>query len=136
MGNVSSVYRCNFETIQEMIKANSRDIILINTLDRNNQSCLIQGTLSVGDEIKVIDESLRKRQKKTIYIYGKNYNDETVYKKYEQLSKISQFECYIYLGGLFEWLLLAEIYGYDEFEIINTNNYKIIDILKYKDYKK
>tara|TARA_B100001093_G_scaffold516932_1_gene597000 strand:- start:1115 stop:1501 length:387 start_codon:yes stop_codon:yes gene_type:complete len=128
MGNVSSVYRCNFETIQEMIKANSRDIILINTLDRNNQSCLIQGTLSVGDEIKVIDESLRKRQKKTIYIYGKNYNDETVYKKYEQLSKISQFKCYIYLGGLFEWLLLQEIYGGSLFP---TNGLEQ-DLLKYK----
>ncbi len=128
MGNVSSVYRCNFETIQEMIKANSRDIILINTLDRNNQSCLIQGTLSVGDEIKVIDESLRKRQKKTIYIYGKNYNDETVYKKYEQLSKISQFECYIYLGGLFEWLLLQEIYGCSLFPTNGSEQ----DLLKYK----
>jgi len=128
MGNVSSVYRCNFETIQEMIKANSRDIILINTLDRNNQSCLIQGTLSVGDEIKVIDESLRKRQKKTIYIYGKNYNDETVYKKYEQLSKISQFECYIYLGGLFEWLLLQEIYGC----LLFPTNGSEQDLLKYK----
>jgi len=128
MGNVSSVYRCNFETIQEMIKANSRDIILINTLDRNNQSCLIQGTLSVGDEIKVIDESLRKRQKKTIYIYGKNYNDETVYKKYEQLSKISQFECYIYLGGLFEWLLLQEIYGGSLFPTNGSEQ----DLLKYK----
>ena len=128
MGNVSSVYRCNFETIQEMIKANSRDIILINTLDRNNQSCLIQGTLSVGDEIKVIDESLRKRQKKTIYIYGKNYNDETVYKKYEQLSKISQFECYIYLGGLFEWLLLQEIYGGSLFPTNGSGQ----DLLKYK----
>ena len=128
MGNVSSVYRCNFETIQEMIKGNSRDIILINTLDRNNQSCLIQGTLSVGDEIKVIDESLRKRQKKTIYIYGKNYNDETVYKKYEQLSKISQFECYIYLGGLFEWLLLQEIYGC----LLFPTNGSEQDLLKYK----
>ena len=128
MGNVSSVYRCNFETIQEMIKVNSRDIILINTLDRNNQSCLIQGTLSVGDEIKVIDESLRKRQKKTIYIYGKNYNDETVYKKYEQLSKISQFECYIYLGGLFEWLLLQEIYGC----LLFPTNGSEQDLLKYK----
>lgn len=128
MGNVSSVCRCNFETIQEIIKTNSRDIILINTLDRNNQSCLIQGTLSVGDEIKIIDESLRKRQKKTIYIYGKNYNDETVYKKYEQLSKISQFECYIYLGGLFEWLLLQEIYGNSLFP---TNKVEQ-DLLKYK----
>ena len=128
MGNVSSVYRCNFETIQEMIKANSRDIILINTLDRNNQTCLIQGTLRVGDEIKVIDESLSKRQKKTIYIYGKNYNDETVYKKYEQLSKISQFECYIYLGGLFEWLLLQEIYGC----LLFPTNGSEQDLLKYK----
>ena len=128
MGHVSSVCRCNFETIQEIIKTNSRDIILINTLDRNNQSCLIQGTLSVGDEIKIIDESLRKRQKKTIYIYGKNYNDETVYKKYEQLSKISQFECYIYLGGLFEWLLLQEIYGNSLFP---TNKVEQ-DLLKYK----
>jgi len=35
---------------------------------------------------------------------------------------------YVYIGGLFEWLLLQDIYGDEEFPTTS----KIIDILKYK----
>jgi hypothetical protein len=35
---------------------------------------------------------------------------------------------YVYIGGLFEWLLLQDIYGDEEF----PTTAKIIDILKYK----
>ena len=35
---------------------------------------------------------------------------------------------YLYLGGLFEWLLLQDIYGFDDFPTTSRQ----LDILKYK----
>jgi hypothetical protein len=34
----------------------------------------------------------------------------------------------MYLGGMFEWMLLQDIYGRDEFPTTS----KVLDILKYK----
>jgi len=39
---------------------------------------------------------------------------------------------YVYLGGIFEWLLLQDIYGDEEFPTTS----KIIDILKYSGQNK
>ena len=36
-------------------------------------------------------------------------------KKYEQLVGLGFINVYIYPGGLFEWLLLQDIYGSDDF---------------------
>jgi hypothetical protein len=66
-----------------------------------------------------------------IIIYGKNCNDELVNKKYQQLLTLGFSNIYAYTGGLFEWLLLHDIYGKEMFPIIN-NGKKNIDILKYK----
>ena len=49
-------------------------------------------------------------------------------KKDNQLYKLGFTNLYVYVGGLFEWLLLQDIYGDDEFPTTT----KIIDILKYK----
>jgi hypothetical protein len=37
-------------------------------------------------------------------------------------------EVYVYSGGLFEWMLLQDIYGQDEFPTTK----KVLDILKWK----
>ena len=50
-----------------------------------------------------------------IIIYGKNCNDEKIYIKYQQLISLGFYNVFIYVGGLFEWLLLQDIYGSDEF---------------------
>ena len=50
-----------------------------------------------------------------IIIYGKNSDDQTIYNKYDQLNKLGFYNIYLYSGGLFEWLLLQDIYGRDEF---------------------
>jgi hypothetical protein len=63
-----------------------------------------------------------------IIVYGKNSNDITILNKYEQLTKLGFMNVYIYTGGLFEWLLLHEIYGKDLFKITKYE----IDILKYR----
>ena len=70
---------------------------------------------------------------KPIAIYGKNTSDKSVEKKYDQLLKYGFKELYIYYGGLFEWLLLNEIYGYEEFPL--NKNHSNIDILKYRNSK-
>jgi hypothetical protein len=58
-----------------------------------------------------------------------NSCDDTCFKKYEQLVKLGFYNVYIYGGGLFEWLLLQDIYGP---ELFPTNNTSSIDLLKYK----
>jgi hypothetical protein len=66
-----------------------------------------------------------------IIVYGKNSNDITILHKYEQLVKLGFTNVYIYTGGLFEWLMLQDIYGTTEFPTTKRE----LDILKYKPNK-
>ena len=54
--------------------------------------------------------------------------DNSTIKKHEQLLSLGLKNVYIYAGGLFEWLLLQDIYGYDEFPTTS----KTIELLKYR----
>lgn len=63
-----------------------------------------------------------------IIVYGKNSNDITILHKYEQLVKLGFTNVHIYTGGIFEWMLLYEIYGKDLFKITRYE----IDILRYR----
>ena len=63
-----------------------------------------------------------------IIVYGKNSNDITILHKYEQLGKLGFTNVHIYTGGIFEWMLLHEIYGKDLFKITRYE----IDILRYR----
>jgi len=63
-----------------------------------------------------------------IIVYGKNSNDITILHKYEQLVKLGFTNVHIYTGGIFEWMLLHEIYGKDLFKITRYE----IDILRYR----
>jgi hypothetical protein len=87
---------------------------------------LIPGTISIKDEVDLINKHLNKNIK--IIIYGKNSNDNSIFKKYEQLLTLGFSSVYVYTGGLFEWLLLQDIYGTDEFPTTSDE----LDILKYK----
>ena len=61
-------------------------------------------------------------------IFGENCSDNKIVSKYNQLYKLGFTNLYVYIGGLFEWLLLQDIYGDEEFPTTNI----ILDILKYK----
>jgi hypothetical protein len=63
-----------------------------------------------------------------IIVYGKNSNDITILHKYEQLVKLGFTNVHIYTGGIFEWMLLHEIYGKELFKITKYE----IDILRYR----
>ena len=125
----TSYKKINFEDIQYCINK-PNEYIIINTLPISEQDCLIKNTLAYEQEEKTINDLLNNYDlnNKKIIIYGKNANDETAEKKYSQLRTLGFSELYLYSGGLFEWLLLQDIYGNAEF----PTSKKILDILKYK----
>ena len=116
----------NFEDVQVMIK--NKNNIIINVLPENEQQCLIKNTLNVKLEVNTINELLKSKKSVNIVVYGKNACDINVEKKQKQLISLGFYNVFVYNGGLFEWLLLQDIYGRDEFP---TTRYEL-DILKFK----
>jgi hypothetical protein len=132
MGNASSMNKINFEDIQYSLY-NKDKYILINTLEESCQDCLLPNTITPEKETAVINHLLQSGKKNIkIIIYGKNCNDDKVYKKYDQLQSLGFYNVYVYTGGLFEWLMLQDIYGEKEF----PTSKKELDILKFKPQKK
>ena len=133
MGINQSVNKINFEGMQNIINNNTTKgkFLIINTLDSENQSCLIKNTLTPNKEIEEIKNYLKKDKNINIIIYGENCSDNKVINKYNQLYKLGFINLYVYIGGLFEWLLLQDIYGEDEFPTTS----KDLDILKFKPAK-
>jgi hypothetical protein len=131
MGNSQSSIKINYEDIQYIIK-NQEGHLLINTLSNSEQSCLITNTININNEEKIINTYLKRGAKDIkIIIYGKNSNDDKLYNKYNQLTSLGFRNVYIYTGGLFEWLMLQDIYGDVEFPTTK----KELDILKFKPNK-
>jgi len=131
MGGSQSIQKINFEDIQFVLK-NKESFILINTLLEAEQDCLISGTISINKEIDIINHCIKNGKKHIkLIIYGKNSNDEKIYEKYNQLSSLGFYNIYIYSGGLFEWLLLQDVYGAPDFPTTK----KELNILKYKPNK-
>ena len=79
----------------------------------------------------IINNWMRKNDfsSRTLIIYGKNASDNSVFDKYTQLKQIGFSNIYIYSGGLFEWLLLQDIYGSADFPTTKQN----VDLLKYRE---
>jgi hypothetical protein len=127
MGNSQSMKKINYEDMQNVIK-NPEIYLIINTLSLSEQQCLIINTSLPTEEEAIINKYLKENKSIRIIIYGKNCNDDSVNKKYQQLYSLGFYNIFIYLGGLFEWLLLQDIYGQDLFPTTN----KELDLLKYK----
>jgi hypothetical protein len=139
MGNKTSQIKISFDEVQNKIKgANATAIpnittcIFINTLPENKQSCLIPTTTVSSEEEGTINKLLKNNSDVEIIIYGMNNNDESVIRKYKQLVSLGFQNIYIYLGGMFEWLLLQDIYGTENFPTTSRE----LDIMKYKPSKK
>ena len=130
MGNSQSINKINFESLKNIInnKTTKGPFLIISTLNTLDQECLIKNTVSPDKEIELINNYLRENKNINIVIYGENCCDSKVISKYNQLHSLGFINLYVYIGGLFEWLLLQDIYGYDEFPTTR----EIIDILKYK----
>ena len=131
----------NFEDVQRCIRNRNNQIVMLNTLPPNFQSCLISTTVNASDEESIINQLLSSNNNSwfpstqnnnignvTIIIYGKNNSEQNVFNKYNQLLTLGFTQVYIYPGGMFEWLLLQDIYGETEFPTSSRE----LDILRYK----
>jgi hypothetical protein len=131
MGNSQSIQKINFEDVQYVLK-NPESHLLINTLPETEQMCLLPNTVQANQEEIIINKYLKNGLKNIkIVIYGRNCNDEKIYTKCSQLTSLGFYNVYIYTGGLFEWLMLQDIYGTQEF--LTTK--KELDLLKFKPNK-
>jgi hypothetical protein len=127
MGNTQSMKKINYEDMQSVIK-NPEIYLIINTLPPSEQQCLIVNTTLASDEEILINRFMKENKSIRIIIYGKNCNDESINKKYQQLYSLGFYNLFVYLGGMFEWLMLQDIYGKDLFPTTK----KELDLLKYK----
>jgi hypothetical protein len=130
MGNAASnTNLLNFEDMQNIL-AKPGGFLMINTLPLTDQSCLITKSINAGSEEEIINKCIDSRNTSSIMIiiYGRNANDRTPYVKQDQLVKMGFNKVYVYPGGMFEWLMLQDIYGADVFP--TTINER--DLLKYK----
>jgi hypothetical protein len=118
-----------FEDILEIQKQNIVNFIMINTLSLNDQEILICRTTPAKDEESVLNQLLDTYQTADvrIVVYGRNSADTSVFVKQDQIRKLGFTHVYVYLGGLFEWLLLQDIYGVDAFRTTTPCR----DVLKY-----
>jgi len=127
MGNhVSGIKKVNFEDMQTAIA--DKTSLIINTMEANEQRCLIVGTLPVEEEVQVINTFMKNNRDIRVIIYGSNSSDNSSFKKYEQFAGLGFTNVYVYCGGLFEWLLLQDTYGADSFPTTTHCN----DPLRYK----
>ena len=127
MGNSQSMKKINYEYMQTVIK-NPEVYLIINTLSSSEQKCLIINTTLAEEEEAIINKFMKENKNIRIIVYGKNSNDDSVQKKYQQLLSLGFYNIYVYTGGMFEWLLMQDIYGKDLFPTTK----KELDILKYK----
>jgi hypothetical protein len=122
-----SINKINFKDVQTAIRG--PEFIIINTLSSTEQDCLIKKTLPYDSEEKTINDLLNNYDlgSKKFIVYGKNGCDQGAEKKYKQLQTLGFSHVYLYSGGLFEWMLLQDIYGHDEFPTTK----KVLDILRF-----
>ena len=129
MGNTLGIKKVGFLDMQEIIK--NKNYYIINTLSLHNQDCVIKNTINPSDEVKIINNFIKIDKNISIVLYGINCLDESVVKKYNQLLSLGFKNIYIYIGGLFEWLMLQDIYGIEQFPTTSS----VSDILKYSSKK-
>lgn len=144
--------RLNFEDVQSVIanrsisngggdgtdrggiSAHTVTYLIISTLKSEFLNCVISGTVPAAQEEARINDILSGNTVNgdtiTIIVYGLHATDETAYAKYEQLLKHGITRVCVYVGGMFEWLLLQDVYGADLFPTSGKKD--AADIIKYR----
>ena len=119
-----------FEDVKIAIRKTDR-YILINTLPGGEQDVLIRNTIPMDREEAVVNALLNDYNTPDlpVIVYGRNSCDISAEAKQTQLRSLGIVDVYIYVGGLFEWLLLQDAYGADEFPITSSAS---VDALKYR----
>jgi hypothetical protein len=126
--------RINFEDVQAIVSGSGSNgnMIMISTLPTEFQKCVIRGTIPAENEEVLMNNIISGKDVRgdniTVVVYGKNAADETVTEKYDQLIKLGMPRVCIYTGGMFEWLLLQDVYGVELFPTTGNE----LDILRYR----
>ena len=118
--------KLNFEDMLWAIQ--NQPTLIISTLSPDKQGCLIVGTTILAEETIIVNQYLQKDPEVRIVVYGENPSDDSIVSKYKQLTSLGFTNVYIYPGGMFEWLLLQDIYDSKMFLTIGME----VDILKFK----
>lgn len=126
----NNFHKIGFEDMKIILGEPSHSFCIINTLLITEQEILIPKTIKFIDEEQTINDYITNYETKriSIIVYGKNSCDNTAEKKCLQLCVLGFTKVFLYVGGLFEWILLQDIYGLDEFPTTS----KVMDILKYR----
>ena len=112
MGNtISSLPVLERATFDDLMNAS---YLIINVLNDTEQDVLIQGTVPCTEEVVQVEKAIQ--EKRVIIIYGRNNHDDKVWIKHAQLKKLGG-KAKVYVGGLFEWILLQELYGNERFPL-------------------
>lgn len=131
MGNsISTIQKVSFEDVQQAIQI-SGGPTLINTLPSEKQECLIPNTMRASKEESIINDFIKNGNTDvSLIVYGINCNDETMFIKYNQLVSLGFKNTRVYVGGLFEWLLLQDVIGFTDFP--TTKKVNELEFLNYK----
>ena len=118
-------HKVGFDDVRWIMKHNRKGDLaasrfwLINTLPTHEQMYLIPGTVPCQMEEAWVNEVIgdlnRNLDDYILVIYGKNNVDDSVDRKFTQLTKLGFTQVFIYYGGMFEWCLLQDVYGNDLF---------------------
>lgn len=132
-GQQSTVTKIGFQDVQRALREEPRfsqeEPLLISTLKLQEQQCLIAGTHRAEQEEETINRLIKNAAcaRVTVIVYGKHSCDETAAARAEQLRSLGFGKVYCYVGGLFEWLILQDMYGEKQFPTTS----KELDLLKY-----
>lgn len=127
MGNTLYT-KISFQDVSFAIE-NPSSFILINTLPITKQHCLIKNTIPSINEETIVNHYLSSNKNINIIVYGVNSSDNDIEKKCNQLIQLGFKNVYGYTGGLFQWLLLQDIYGEENFPTTSRCD----DMLLYKE---
>jgi hypothetical protein len=96
--------------------------ILINTFTpvQQQQHGLIRGTTLADKEEQVVQSALERDLSITILVYGHNALDPLPYRQADKLRNLGFKNVYVYVGGMFEWLLLCDLYGPDQYPLMTV----------------
>jgi len=117
----------------DMKHAVQHGYLLINTLPESKQECLIKGTVLASEEEEVVNEIIEHDEMdKIVVLYGAHSADDHAEKKAMELGLSGFRRVYVYSGGLFEWLLLQDVYGETDFPTTS----KVADLLSVQSIRK
>lgn len=115
-GSKEVVKVIGFEDMLSLLRSN---VVLLNTMARGDQACLIRGTLHADDEESAMNAMLTSTDPlvtdRWVVVYGRHTLDPKPMEKARTLRLMGLSRLLVYRGGLFEWLLLQEVFGQDQF---------------------